>query len=95
MTNLTDANMNLENQVADKANHMATNDAAIETMKKVVQKLQWDIKTPTTRKSGQSTKKTGSSVLKKGIWRNSPYFWTHGLVGNQGVDYRQKAEGHR
>ena len=61
VTNLTDANMNLENKVAEKANHIATKDAAIETMKKVIQKLQWDIKTPKTRQSVQSTKKTGSS----------------------------------
>ena len=59
--------------MGDQANDMATKDAAIETMQELIQKLQGDIKTLTTRKSDQSTKKTRSFGKKKGSWWTSPY----------------------
>ena len=39
VTNLTDSNKNLVNQVAEQANHMATNDVSIDTMQKLIQKI--------------------------------------------------------
>ena len=63
---------------------MATKDAAIEIMKKLIQKLQGDIKTLKTRRLGQSTKKTDSSRYKKGSWRSNSYFWTHGFDSHDG-----------
>ena len=36
VNNLTDANKHLQNKVAEKANNMATRDAAINTIKKLI-----------------------------------------------------------
>ena len=93
VTNLTDANKHLANQVANQANHMATKYSAVDTMQKLIQKLQGGIKTLTTRQAGQSTKNTGSSGYKKRIWWTSPCCWTHGAVGHKVIDCKLKAEG--
>ena len=54
VTNITDANKHLENQVAGQSNHMTTKYAAIETMKKINQKLQGGVKTLNTGQAGKS-----------------------------------------
>ena len=58
VTNPSAAIKHKENQVGKQTNDMATKYAAIETMQELIQELQGDIKTLTTRKSYQITKKT-------------------------------------
>ena len=67
-----------------QSNRLATNDTAIETMQKLIQKLQGEIKTLKTSQEGHSNKKTISLGYKKwSLWSN-PYFWTHGVGRNDG-----------
>ena len=90
VTNLTDSNKHLENQVAEKSNNMAIKDVAINTMQKLIQKLQEYIRTLKTRQAVLGNKKTGSSGYIKGSWGTSPYCWSHGASGHQGVEYMHK-----
>ena len=84
VTNLTDANIHLETQVAEKANYMATKDASMDTLTKLIQQLQGEIKTPKTKQAGQSTNKSDSSNYKKETWISNKYCWTHGVGRNDG-----------
>ena len=79
VTTLTDANIHLATQVAAQANIVATKDVAMETMSKLIQKLQGGIKTLKSKQSGHSTKKTNPSGYKKGNWWSGKYCWTHVL----------------
>ena len=47
----------MADQVAAQANNMTTKDAAMETMQKLIQKLQGETKTLKSKQAGQSTKK--------------------------------------
>ena len=65
VTNLADANIHLATQMAAQANKMVTKDSAMETMSKLIQQLQGEIKTLKSKQAGQSTKKPNSSSYKK------------------------------
>ena len=95
VTNLTDANRHLATQVAAQANNMATKDAAMDTMSKLIQQLQGKIKTLKSKQAGQSTKKTNPSNYKKGNWWSRKYCWTHGVSGHGGESCFNKADGHK
>ena len=49
-------------------NHMATKDSATETMEKLIQQLQGEIRTLKTKQAGQITKKHDSLSYKKEKW---------------------------
>ena len=86
MTNLTDANRHLATQVAAPANNMATKDAAMETISKLIQQLQGEIKTLKLKQAGQSTKKPNSLSYEKGNWWSNKYCWTHGVGWHDGEE---------
>ena len=79
LINLTEANMSLETQVADHANHMATKDSAMATMQKKIIQLQGKIKILKSNLSDQATKKPDTYGYNKGNWWSNPYCWTHGV----------------
>ena len=83
----------MSTQVAAKANKMATKDSAMETMSKLIQQLQGEIKTLKSKQSGQSTNKPDTSGYNKGSWWGNPYFWTHGVGRHNGEACNYKAEG--
>ena len=95
MTNLTDANRYLVTQVAEQSNHMGTKDIAMETITKLIQQLQGEIKTLNTKQAGQSTKKPDSASYNKGnLWSNK-HCWTHGLGRNDVEACKYKSDFHK
>ena len=74
---------------------MATKDAAIETMQKLVHQFQGEIKTLKTKLSGQVTKKIDTSGYKKGNWCINCYLWTYGVGRNDIEACKFKAGGHK
>ena len=95
VTNLTDENRHLATQVAAQANNMATKDASMDTMSKIIQQLQGEINTLKSKQAGQTTKKTNLSDYKKRNWWSSKYFWTHGFGGHDGESCFKKSYGHK
>ena len=95
VTSLADANIHLATQVAKQANHISTKYAAMDTMTKLVQQLQGEIKTLKTEQVGQSTKKPDSLSYKKENWRINKYCWTHGVVRRDGEACKYKSGGHK
>ena len=95
VTNLTDANRHLAAQVAAQVNNMATKDADMENMQKIVLQLQGELKTLKSKQAGQSTNNANPSSYKKGNWWRIKYFWTHGIVRHAGDACLKKAYGHK
>ena len=79
VNNLTDSNIHLSYQVVVQAKNMTTKDAAMETMQKIIQQIQGDIKTLKSKQACHSTKKANPSSYKKGNWWSSKYCWNHGV----------------
>ena len=73
VNNLTDANTHLAIQVSKEANHMANKDTNIETMTKLIQQIQGEIKTLKTKQAGKITKIPDSSSYKKENWWRNIY----------------------
>ena len=61
MTNLTGANMNLTNQVAKYANHLATKDSDMAVLKKILIQIQGEIKILKSKLSGKHSKIPGAT----------------------------------
>ena len=74
---------------------MGTKDIAMETITKLIQQLQGEIKTLNTKQAGQSTKKPDSASYNKGnLWSNK-HCWTHGLGRNDVEACKYKSGGHK
>ena len=74
---------------------MTTKDASMETMSKLTQQIQGEIKTLKSKQAGQSTNKPNSSSYKKGNWWSKKYCCTHGVSGNEGEEWKYKSGGHK
>ena len=81
--------------MADQANHMATKDAVMETMPRIIQQLRGEIKTLKTKHSGQSTKKPDSLSYKNEKSRFNKYCCTHGIGRHNGEACRYKSVFHK
>ena len=84
LINLTEANMSLETQVAEHANHMATKDSAMATMQKKIIQLQGKIKILKSNLSDQAIKKPDTYGYNKGKCWSDPYFWMRVVVRHDG-----------
>ena len=81
---VSETQQHLATQVAEQANNMATNDAAMEAMTKLIHQLQGEINTLKKNQAGQSTRKPNSYSYKKGNWWSNKYCWNHVIGRNDG-----------